>query len=169
MPQLQAASKYAKKSTDANEKPDSNGKHTVIEMKPLKDTNKNLSASTDEFFKTFETVIEDIDKIQTNNSEIRKLQVKVLGAVNQEQVEKDRATLDDKVAENKKFGVRIRNALKKEQDRLDDKALAASNNDGQQKSARENHEMRLRRTQIAAHSRRFYDLWTEYNNQQVKY
>ena len=169
MPQLQAASKYAKKSTDANEKPDSNGKHTVIEMKPLKDTNKNLSASTDEFFKTFETVIEDIDKIQSNNSEIRKLQVKVLGAVNQEQVEKDRATLDDKVAENKKFGVRIRNALKKEQDRLDDKALAASNNDGQQKSARENHEMRLRRTQIAAHSRRFYDLWTEYNNQQVKY
>jgi len=169
MPQLQAASKYAKKSTDANEKPDSNGKHTVIEMKPLKDTNKNLSASTDEFFKTFETVIEDIDKIQTNNSEIRKLQVKVLGAVNQEQVEKDRATLDDKVAENKKFGVRIRNALKKEQDRLDDKALAASNNDGQQKSARENHEMRLRRTQIAAHSRRFYDLWTEYNNQQLEY
>jgi len=169
MPQLQAASKYAKKSTDANEKPDSNGKHTVIEMKPLKDTNKNLSASTDEFFKTFETVIEDIDKIQSNNSVIRKLQVKVLGAVNQEQVEKDRATLDDKVAENKKFGVRIRNALKKEQDRLDDKALAASNNDGQQKSARENHEMRLRRTQIAAHSRRFYDLWTEYNNQQLEY
>merc|ERR1712001_464403 len=105
----------------------------------------------------FETVIEDIDKIQSNNSVIRKLQVKVLGAVNQEQVEKDRATLDDKVAENKKYGVRIRNALKKEQDRLDDKAIEASKEDGSKKSAKENHELRLRRTQIAAQSRRFYD------------
>ena len=72
-----------------------------------------------------------------------------------------------KVAENKRYGVRIRNALKKEQDRLDDKSIAAAKEDGQKKSAKENHEMRLRRTQIAAQSRRFYDLWTEYNNQQV--
>ena len=168
MPQLQAASKNARKSAESGEKIDSNGKVT-IEMKPIKDSNKNLSASTDEFFKTFEDVIDDIDKIESNNKDIRKLQVKVLGGVNEQQVTKDRATLDDKVADNKKYGVRIRNALKKEQDKLDDKAIAANNEDGKKKSAKENHEMRLKRTQIAAQSRRFYDLWTEYNNQQVNY
>ena len=60
MPQLQAASKNARKSAESGEKIDSNGKVT-IEMKPIKDSNKNLSASTDEFFKTFEDVIDDID------------------------------------------------------------------------------------------------------------
>ena len=49
----------------------------------------------------------------------------------------------------------------------DDKAIEAAKEDGSKKSAKENHELRLRRTQIAAQSRRFYDLWTEYNNQQV--
>merc|ERR1712012_127490 len=83
--------------------------------------------------------------------------------------EENRAKLDDKVAENKKYGVRIRNALKRAQDRQDDKAIEASKEDGTKKSAKENHELRLRRTQIAAQSRRFYDLWTEYNNQQVDY
>jgi t-SNARE complex subunit (syntaxin) len=96
-------------------------------------------------------------------------QIKSLSGTNQQQVEKDRSSLDEKVAENKRYGVRIRNALKKEQDRLDDKSIAAAKEDGQKKSAKENHEMRLRRTQIAAQSRRFYDLWTEYNNQQVDY
>ena len=168
MPQLQAASKHAKKSSETNGKQDKNG-DTVIEMKSLGNMNKKLSASTDEFFKTFENVIDDIDKIESNNKDIRKLQVKVLSGTNQQQVEKDRTSLDEKVAENKRYGVRIRNALKKEQDRLDDKSIAAAKEDGQKKSAKENHEMRLRRTQIAAQSRRFYDLWTEYNNQQVIY
>lgn len=165
MPQLQAASKHAKKSSESNGK---NG-DAVIEMKPLGNINKNLSASTDEFFEAFENVIDDIDKIESNNKDIRKLQVKVLSGTNQQQVEKDRTSLDEKVAENKRYGVRIRNALKKAQDRLDDKSIEAAKEDGQKKSAKENHEMRLRRTQIAAQSRRFYDLWTEYNNQQVDY
>ena len=163
MPQLQAASKHAKKNVE-----NANG-DTMIEMPSLKDTNKNLSASTDEFFKTFENVIDDIDKIENNNKEIRKLQVKVLGGINQQQVDQDRTKLDDLVAQNKKFGVRIRNALKKEQDRLDTKAENWEKDDGKKKSARENHEMRLRRTQIAAQSRRFFDLWTDYNTQQVSY
>ena len=170
MPQLQAASKHAKKAAETIEQTDTKGrkKDTIIEMKPIGDSNKNLSASTDEFFKTFENVIDDIDKIESNNKEIRRLQVQVLGGTAQQQVEENRAKLDDKVAENKKYGVRIRNALKKEQDRLDDKAIEASKDDGKKKSAKENHELRLRRTQIAAQSRRFYDLWTEYNNQQVR-
>ena len=169
MPQLQAASKHAKKAAETNEHADAKGrkKDTIIEMKPIGDSNRNLSASTDEFFKSFEDVIDDIDKIESNNKEIRRLQVQVLGGTAQQQVEENRAKLDDKVAENKKYGVRIRNALKRAQDRLDDKAIEASKEDGTKKSAKENHELRLRRTQIAAQSRRFYDLWTEYNNQQV--
>ena len=163
MPQLQAASKNARKSVEQPV----NGKPTIIEMKPIKDTDKNLSASTDEFFKTFENVIDDIDKIESNNREIRRLHVKVLGGTVPQQVEQDRNKLEDFVGENKKFGVRIRNALKKEQDRLDEKAIEAAKDEGKKKSAKENHEMRLRRTQIAAQSRRFYDLWTEYNNEQV--
>jgi len=171
MPQLQAASKHAKKAAETNEHADAKGrkKDTIIEMKPIGDSNRNLSASTDEFFKSFEDVIDDIDKIESNNKEIRRLQVQVLGGTAQQQVEENRAKLDDKVAENKKYGVRIRNALKRAQDRLDDKAIEASKEDGTKKSAKENHELRLRRTQIAAQSRRFYDLWTEYNNQQVDY
>lgn len=171
MPQLQAASKHAKKAAETNEYADAKGrkKDTIIEMKPIGDSNRNLSASTDEFFKSFEDVIDDIDKIESNNKEIRRLQVQVLGGTAQQQVEENRAKLDDKVAENKKYGVRIRNALKRAQDRLDDKAIEASKEDGTKKSAKENHELRLRRTQIAAQSRRFYDLWTEYNNQQVDY
>ena len=171
MPQLQAASKHAKKAAEKNEKNDTavkynKNKDTVIPM-PIDKTKRDLSASTEEFFSTFENVIDDIDKIESNNKEIRRLQVQVLGGTAQVQVEENRAKLDDKVAENKKYGVRIRNALKKEQDRLDDKAIEASKEDGSKKSAKENHELRLRRTQIAAQSRRFYDLWTEYNNQQV--
>jgi len=173
MPQLQAASKHAKKAAETNEKNDAavkynKNKDTVIPM-PIDKTKRDLSASTEEFFSTFENVIDDIDKIESNNKEIRRLQVQVLGGTAQVQVEENRAKLDDKVAENKKYGVRIRNALKKEQDRLDDKAIEASKEDGSKKSAKENHELRLRRTQIAAQSRRFYDLWTEYNNQQVDY
>ena len=53
MPQLQAASKHAKKAAETNEQVDTKGrqKDTIIEMKPIGDSNKNLSASTDEFFK----------------------------------------------------------------------------------------------------------------------
>merc|ERR1719210_1756061 len=122
MPQLQAASKHAKKAAETNEYADAKGrkKDTIIEMKPIGDSNKNLSASTDEFFKSFKDVI---DKIESNNKEIRRLQVQVLGGTAQQQVEENRTKLDDKVAENKKYGVRIRNALKRAQDRLDDKAI----------------------------------------------
>ena len=38
-----------------------------------------------------------------------------------------------KVAENKKYGMCIRNALKKEQDTLDDKAIEASKGYGKKK------------------------------------
>merc|ERR1712158_268429 len=99
MPQLQAASKHARKAAETNEHADAKGRK--------KDT----------------------------NIEIRRLQVQVLGGTAQQQVEENRAKLDDKVAENKKYGVRIRNALKKEQDRLDDKAIEASKDDGKKKSA----------------------------------
>ena len=66
MPQLQAASKHARKNLESSEKAEANGKqkHTSVEMKPIKDTDKNMSASTDEFFKTFENVIDHIDKIE---------------------------------------------------------------------------------------------------------
>ena len=102
MPQLQAASKHAKKAAETNEYADAKGrkKDTIIEMKPIGDSNRNLSASTDEFFKSFEDVIDDIDKIESNNKEIRRLQVQVLGGTAQQQVEENRAKLDDKVAEN---------------------------------------------------------------------
>ena len=170
LPQLQAASKHIKKNSDGKVPPvsDLNGKHTTIEMKPLRPEDKNMSTSCDEFFKAFEEVIDNIDTIENNNKKIRKLQIQVLSGTNQQQVDKDRAALDDLIESNKKFGVRVRNALKKEQDRLDDKALAAQKAGDGKRTAKEEHEMRLRRTQIAAHSRRFFDLWAEYNSQQVQ-
>jgi len=75
------------------------------------------------------------------------------------------------VEQNKKLGNRIRNVLKGEQDKIDDMNLAAAQDEERKpkRNAREEHEMRLRRTQIAAQSRRFFDLWAEYNNFQVDY
>ena len=61
------------------------------------------------------------------------MQAQVLGGTIQQQVDESRAKLDDKVAENKKIGVRIRNALKKEQDNLDDESIQASKEDGKEK------------------------------------
>ena len=169
MPQLKAAWTQERTNLVTGDKPDSNEKSTAIKMKHLKDTNRDMNSSTEEFFATFENVIDDIDKIENNNKEIGKLQVIVWGGANQRQVQQNKEKLDDRVAQNKTLGVRIRNSLKKEQTRIDEKAKRSEKDEGKKISAREDHEIRLRRTQIAAQSRRFYDLWTEYNNLQIKY
>jgi len=171
LPKLQAASMQAEKASETSKQIDAKEKkkHTILEMNTISDVNKNFSSSTNEFLKNLENIKYDIDNIENNNTEIRRLQAQVLGGTIQQQVEESRAKLDDRVAENKKIGIRIRNALKKEQDTIDDESIQASKDDTKEKSSREKHEMRLKRTQLASHSKRFYDLWSEYNSQQVDY
>lgn len=156
LPQLQAASESARKKRGGKVPPvtSTNGKHTSIEMQTLKSDDKNMNLSSEELFrKRIENVIENIHRIENNNKKIRSLQGQVLSDTNLRQVEKNKAELDDLVESNKRFGIQVQNALRKEQDRLDDNSIAAAKANVETRTSKEDHEMRLRRTQIAAHSK----------------
>ena len=97
---------------------------------------------------------------------LKALQDRVLNEPSRTERERHQAALNDLVDENKKIGRQIQKVIKEEQARNEklEKRVAASG-----LSARELSELHIRKTQIQTHSKRFLDIWTEYNNVQVKF
>ena len=167
LPQLHAAANRTSRTSLGTAPPETytNGKHTYIEMQPLNTTDRRtMSSSCGDFLHAIEGVINNINSIKNNNQKVRKLQVDILRGINQQQVENDKTQLDCLMESNKKLGNLVRNALKREQGRL-----AAANADNENLTPKEKDELRVRQTQIAAQGKRFYDLWSEFNNLQTEY
>ncbi len=97
---------------------------------------------------------------------LKALQDRVLNEPSRTERERHQAALNDLVDENKKIGRQIQKVIKEEQARNEklEKRVAASG-----LSARELSELHIRKTQIGTHSKRFLDIWTEYNNVQVRF
>ena len=136
----------------------------------------NMSDSCAEFFHNFQEVIEDIDKVGQNVSTIRHLHSKILYDFREDPQHK--ARLEDLMEENKRLGVRIRRALKDEQDKLDEKAMKELKENLKEDTktkkkpanhAKKQHELRLRKTQLTTQTKRFCDIWEQYNKEQCDY
>ena len=163
--ELQAASKHAQITEEEEMKPlnqDKEKKAKAI-MKAKKKGDKDFDPEDfEDFLERFEEVVGKIDKVKANVAEIRTLQKAILTSTRQD--EQKEARMNDLIAENKKFGKKIRDVIKKEQDFLEKKFTSPKKMTQQRQM-----DMRMRRTQVAAQSKRFYDIWTEYNNGQVEY
>ena len=135
-------------------------------MRFLKGKKHKLSNSSDKFTKTLEEINQQINNLETTNEEINKLMLLVLDGTNPELIQIAKNTLEDKISENQKSSLIIRNDLKRELIKLDD-----PNNDAQSENTiekthrRDNNETRIRKQQIANQSRRFYILLEEHHNQ----
>lgn len=149
--ELQATSKHVKKSDiESNEE----------EMVPLKKQDKAMSHSQENFFDMLQEVTSNIDQVQSNVTEVDKLQKKILNAVHTDP--NDQARLCDLHETNKKLAMKIRNSLKSEQDKLDKKSSP-------KKKGRQETDLRCRQTQVSAQSTRFYNIWNVYNESQLAY
>merc|ERR1712203_719489 len=65
------------------------------EMKPLKKQDKKMSTSQEDFLNSLQSITSDIDTVQKNVSKIETLQTRILHAVSQKDVEKEKQELND--------------------------------------------------------------------------
>jgi len=140
------------------------------EMEPLNKNKKQKGAKGDDPEDTFERFLErfgeltqDIDRVSQNVEELRTLQGEVLRAVHRDEAVD--VKMDNLNAENKRLGKKIRNVLKADQDRMEASRKQSPSNIGENQRA----EMKMRQTQLNSQSRRFYDAWAQYNEDQVSY
>ena len=75
-----------------------------IEMQPLNKLDKDLSASTIDFFSTFEEIVViNIEKVKKNVEEIKVLQRRILMSVKAEEKDAAENRMNDLIAENKRL------------------------------------------------------------------
>ena len=129
--------------------------HTSIEMQ--------TPQNGDPFFDRLEDIIRHIDKIAANNNRIESLQQAIWIGVNQLKVEEDRIQLDKITNENRSLGIKIRNFLKHEQNEINDKEIQLLGLEVDESNVEEIHSIGLKRTQVAAQSRRFYHEWERFD------
>jgi len=81
---------------------------TGVEMQPLKMLDKDMSASTADFFETFdENVVANIDKIKRNVEEVKLLQKRILVSVKADEKDAAENRMNDLVEENKRLSRKI--------------------------------------------------------------
>ena len=129
--------------------------HTSINMKTLR--------NEDPFFTRLEDIINHIDEIATNNKKIENLQQAIWIGVNQLKVEEDRIQLDKITSKNRSLGIKIRNFLKHEQNEINGKDRQLLGLEVDESNVEEIHAIGLKRTQVAAQSRRFYHEWERFD------
>ena len=117
----------------------------------------------DPFFDRLEDIINHIDKIASNNKTIETLQQAIWIGVNQLKVEEDRIQLDKITNENRSLGIKIRNFLKHEQNEINVKERQLLGQEVDESNVDEIHGIGLKRTQVAAQSRRFYHEWERFD------
>jgi t-SNARE complex subunit (syntaxin) len=102
--------------------------------------------------------------VADNVTRIKSLQDRVLNEPIRTERERHQAALNDLLEETKRLGRQIQKVVKEEQarnEKLEKKRSVLS--------ARDLSELHIRKTQIGTHSKRFLDIWTEFNNTQVKF
>lgn len=135
------------------------------EMKPLKKQDKKMSTSQEDFLNSLQSITSDIDTVQKNVSRIETLQTRILHAVSQKDVEKEKDELNDLNDNTKRVANKIRESLKTQQD----------NNEKNKKkeiselTSREQTDQRLRITQVASQTKRFSEVWSTYNESQLEF
>ena len=71
--------------------------------------------------------------------------------------------MNDLLSENKRLAKSVRNTIQKDQERLE--KFSSPKKLSEEKRV----ELRMRRTQVHAQSRRFYEIWNEFNNSQREF
>merc|ERR1711997_903527 len=134
------------------------------EMKPLKKQDKKMSTSQEDFLNSLQSITSDIDTVQKNVSKIETLQTRILHAVSQKDVEKEKQELNDLNDNTKRVANRIRESLKTQQDNNEKNKKETS-----KLSSREQTDQRLRITQVASQTKRFSEVWSTYNESQLEF
>eukprot|EP00088_Acartia_fossae_P065779 TRINITY_DN811_c1_g1_i1.p1 TRINITY_DN811_c1_g1~~TRINITY_DN811_c1_g1_i1.p1 ORF type:complete len:382 (-),score=93.56 TRINITY_DN811_c1_g1_i1:93-1238(-) len=152
---LQKASKYLQDGKNSEE--------TKIEMTPLNGDKQAPASEFDEFLSIAHDLATNIGKIELNVGKMKVLQSKIFATPVRTERERFQSELGDLVAENKSLGRAAQKVIKEQKEvneRLDGKK-------GQ--SSKYRSEMHIRKIQVNTHSKRFLEIWTEFNNLQVEY
>ena len=102
--------------------------------------------------------------VEKNVGEMKLLQKMVFSTPSRSEREKLQAKLSDLIDINKSLGRKVQKTVKEEQqkiNKLESKSSGLSSKDWS--------ELNIRKIQISTHSKRFLEIWTEYNNIQVWY
>merc|ERR1712004_747565 len=141
------------------------------EMKPLKKQDKDLTESQENFFDTMNTINTQIDTVQENVEEVKKLQRKILNAAHKSEAE--HARLNDIYATTFKLAQNIRKLIAEEQDYVDKKLNPKKTTSplkiNKKLTARQLTDLRVRKTQLDGQSTRMYNIWGDYNQVQVQF
>ncbi len=109
-----------------------------------------------------EEVVSQVDQVEKNTLEMRSLQKKLLAATHKDEGNERR--LDDLNADNKSLAKKIRSALKAEQEWCEKRSGSPK-----KMTSQSSRELQMRKTQVTAQTRRFFDVWAEYNNDQIEF
>lgn len=111
----------------------------------------------EDFFNEVEEIRIMIDKIQANVEEVKKKHSAILSAPQSD--EKTKQELEDLMADIKKTANRVRGKLKGIEQNIDQ----------EEQTNKSNADLRIRKTQHSALSRKFVEVMTEYNRTQTDY
>uniref|UniRef100_A0A182T1X1 Syntaxin N-terminal domain-containing protein n=1 Tax=Anopheles maculatus TaxID=74869 RepID=A0A182T1X1_9DIPT len=130
----------------------------------------------EDFFKEVEEIRMMIDKIQANVEEVKKKHSAILSAPQSD--EKTKQELEDLMADIKKTANRVRGKLKVGKQKLDELDRSShpavetgieQNIEQEEQQSKSNADLRIRKTQHSALSRKFVEVMTEYNRTQTDY
>jgi len=133
------------------------------ELKPLNKQDKKMSTSQEDFLNNLHAITSDIDNVHKNVKKIQTLQTRILQSVTADPKEKDE--LNDLNDATKKLANKIRQTLKIQQAKNE----KSQEQDTTKLSARQQTDLRLRLTQVASQSKRFQEVWEEYNDSQLNF
>ncbi|XP_055535787.1 syntaxin-1A isoform X1 [Wyeomyia smithii] len=118
---------------------------------------EGLGGFMEDFFNEVEEIREMIDKIQANVEEVKKKHSAILSAPQSD--EKTKQELEDLMADIKKTANRVRGKLKGIEQNIEQ----------EEQTNKSNADLRIRKTQHSALSRKFVEVMTEYNRTQTDY
>eukprot|EP00096_Caligus_rogercresseyi_P002295 TRINITY_DN14386_c0_g1_i1.p2 TRINITY_DN14386_c0_g1~~TRINITY_DN14386_c0_g1_i1.p2 ORF type:complete len:353 (-),score=111.59 TRINITY_DN14386_c0_g1_i1:1955-3013(-) len=127
------------------------------EMIALKEKKKDKGPTYDEMCNTFSDISLDIDKLKVLVTDIHKIQGTLLNSARKD--DDLESSMNTKMTEVKRLGNSIRKALEAH------KATISEEEEGKTDTMMS----RMRKTLFTAQAKRFYDLWTTYNAQQVEF
>lgn len=159
-----------------------NAKHAPItqeeEMAPLNKKKKNNNNKKkkendlemeerddpESFLERIEETVAGIDRVEKNAVELRSIQKSILNSTHKDEVKEDR--MKDLMEEQKKLAKKIRAILASEQKWIEDHKEVEVR---RKMTSKQLNAYTMRRTQVESNSRRFYDVWAIYNQDQVDY
>ena len=112
----------------------------------------------------------NVFQVQENVEEVKKLQRKILNAAHKS--ESEHARLNDVYATTFKLAQNIRKLIAEEQDNVDKKLnpkKTLSPLKAKKLTARQQTDLRVRKTQLDGQSTRMYNIWSDYNQCQVQF